>query len=313
MHPTLETISETTQTDHFDIKNPSPDLKYMQQCINLAFTTHLEPLKDQLNTVNHLLEPMKNMLMDYEANTSDTLAQHSGRILVLETDNELIKKDISSLKSPLSQHKLRSNVIPTLKEPFKEQYNSFATSINEINANLELEKDMNSKKIAELKIMTTKNLNKNNSAINMPKQEEITKDILNLKSTNSLLTERIARYEVTATDYDNSSHNYQFTDIQSDIKSLQETYSIFNGKLESLISAREDKLPQPTGYPKLTTNQDQNKINASLLMIMDSNGSKLDPNRMEKDHKGQKITLMTLKDVINKIPSYSVATSPTKI
>ena len=48
-------------------------------------------------------------------------------------------------------------------------------------------------------------------------------------------------------------------------------------------------------------------------MIMDSNGSKLDPNRMEKDHKGQKITLMTLKDVINKIPSYSVATSPTKI
>ena len=223
-HPTLETISETTQTDHFDIKNPSPELKYMQQYINLAFTTHLEPLKDQLNTVNHLLEPMKNMLMDYEsfkAKTSNTLAQHSGRILVLEIDNELIKKDISSLKSQLSQHKLRSNVIPTLKEQFKEQYNSFATSINEINANLELEKDINSKKIAELKIMTTKNLNKNNSAINMPKQEEITKDILNLKSTNSLLTERIARYELTAIDYDNSSHNYQFTDIRSDIKSLQ--------------------------------------------------------------------------------------------
>ena len=48
-------------------------------------------------------------------------------------------------------------------------------------------------------------------------------------------------------------------------------------------------------------------------MIMYSNGSKLDPNRMEKDHKGQKITLMALKDVINEIPSYSVATSPTKI
>ena len=245
---------------------------FIQNSLNQTLATQIEPLKDQLRQVLEVVTPLSVTIQDlveFKNKILNQLAEHSSRVLILEESNRNIETSIKTLNTQLANHKLNSNAVPQLKEKLAAQ----ASALKDLTSQVELEKQLNISKF--------KNLNTEFIKITSEKECEVlgtTKDDVNfLQASQESLVDRMAKLEMTKTPTNINNIQSQLMELKSKIMILANS----NQFLIAQINSNKGHVSSNTITPTSEDLHCNNKIvDSHTLLIMDSNGSKIIPDKL---------------------------------
>ena len=128
-----------------------------------------------------------------------------------------------------------------------------------------------------------------------------------MKASQMSIVERLAKFEMELSATQPSEvQNTNLDTLMERLNSLESHYENLKKNMET-----GNKQGQST------TEQNETVINhvieAEFLIIMDSNGKRINPQILNKDAKSQKLIIYTLKSVLEEIPKCTIKEMPKKI
>lgn len=130
--------------------------------------------------------------------------------------------------------------------------------------------------------------------MDIQKLQSTNKQVNELNTVNDTLTSRIVALEIssTAISTDNANLNQKMSQLDENICEMMKSLEKLRNKL--CDTTRDDE--------RSSRNQTHPEINCDVLLIFDSNGDFIDPNKLNKAVVTQKLRMVSLDTIIKDLP-----------